>query len=65
MVRSFMLAATVMIFLGCAASPDQTVSQKDQMPEDAAASSEEDRLPKDAGPSPVRPTCPPGMAGSC
>ncbi len=37
-----------------------------QVPGEVGASTEEeDRLPKDVGPRPVRPTCPPGMVGSC
>ena len=65
MVRSFVLAATILIFLGCAASPEQRAPQKEQVKEEAEAPPEEKRLPKDVGPPPVRPTCPPGMAGSC
>jgi hypothetical protein len=55
--------ATMLAVLGCAAPSERAEPAKDQ--QSSGALSEEDRLPKDVQPRPVRPTCPPGMAGSC
>ncbi len=66
--RLMFLGFILLLVLGCAGYPDKKVSEKEPPPTETGAPSEEEeklKLPKDVGPKPVRPTCPPGMTGSC
>lgn len=57
------IALAVFLSAGCAAqTPPHPGSEAPSKEVDV---SEKDRMPQDAAPRPARPTCPPGMVGSC